>query len=160
MRFDQFHAAFITRLAADSTLVNTYLASSSAIYFGQVPSSGDLTGNSLVVNMFLTGNVDTADKDIPNATVEFVAEVLRDGAQGPDAVLRIMERLYGDAIEQAGNVPTYGFHRLANLPLTSPHSTNYKLFGFRFAGMEPVDSDRPETYLAYRMTFDFHIQTL
>ena len=78
---------------------------------GQMPKSANAGGNALVYNFFGEGSTDTADKDIDNFGLQFVIRVDRDGAEGPAAALLILDRLHGDAVFQANNVPTYGLHR-------------------------------------------------
>lgn len=152
-------AAIYTRLAADTTLVNTYLGSSNNILFGQMPKSADATGNILIFNIYGTSANDTATKDIEFLSIEFTILVRRDGAQGPDAGLLILDRLHGDAVDNAGNVPTYGLHRY-KLPLSGGVASTHSVTALQRVSFGPVDNEIPDTYFAVQATYSGYIQTL
>ena len=126
---------------------------------GQMPKSANAGGNALVYNFFGEGSTDTADKDIDNFGLQFVIRVDRDGAEGPAAALLILDRLHGDAVFQANNVPTYGLHR-HQLVITGGTGETHAVTHMTRTTYNPVDVDDPDRYIGYEMNFSGHIQTI
>ena len=52
---------------------------------------------------------DATNADTQNVTVQF--RILDAAASGDVNIRKIQSRLYGDAVLQAGRIPTFGFHR-------------------------------------------------
>jgi hypothetical protein len=159
LKLAEVATAIRSRLTSDSTLT-TLLGSSSNIRTGQVPSTSNISGNVVVMNLYGNGRNDTANKNIAALRCEFLTLVrLGPSGSGADSVFTIMDRIIGDG-EGAATPSTYGLHRyeptLSGATATS-HKLTHMLCEFDF---EPVDVPDPASYVAYSLNFTLYNQTL
>ena len=154
MIVEEVASAVIAVLAGDATLV-TLIGSANNIIFGQVPTQAN-SGSLIVVNVSCVGSNDTDSKDIELLELSFTVRVGRDT---PQNVLQILDRIYGNAVDQPNNLPTYGLHRY-DIPLSGAAATTHRLFGCKRVTYGPVDVDEPDRWFAYEAIYRTHLNTI